>query len=202
MSLSIVERKIGEAFTCKVRGTPKKIVVYPATKEGGCEGCIFRGHEPNLQCTILEYDTGPCDADQRVDHRNVIFKELIPDQFELMRTIICRLALEWCSTQISRRQLYQGVYIVTKNLYPMEMNIIRNSPANILRNKNNLTPFWNKLRELIQKKMKPITVKDMIEYLGTLAPDYELHCFNDGEPIRVKDSTTDHEKKIVELQFE
>ena len=84
----------------------------------------------------------------------------------------------------------------------MEMNIIRNSPANILRNKNNLTPFWNKLRELIQKKMKPITVKDMIEYLGTLAPDYELHCFNDGEPIRVKDSTTDHEKKIVELQFE
>lgn len=50
--------------------------------------------------------------------------------------------------------------------------------------------------------MKPITIKDMIEYLGTLAPDYELHCFNDGEPIRVKDSTTDHEKKIVELQFE
>lgn len=196
-----VERKVGDVFTCEVRGTPKQVVTYPATNGNACDGCVFHS-QGHVYCLSQDKTIGACDASDRRDDKNVIFKELLPDQFELMRTIICRLALEWVKGRPGRGKFYQGVYIVTKNLYPIEMSIIRNSPANILKNKDNLTPFWDKLRELIYKRMKPITVRDMIEYLGTLPPDYELHCFNDGEPIRVKDSTTDHEKKIVELQFE
>jgi hypothetical protein len=197
----LVEHKVGEVFICNVRGTPKQVVTYPAQKSTVCTGCIFQ-NSGRILCMTENKIIGPCDSTDRTDQKDVIFKEVIPDQFELMRTIICRLALEWVKAHPGRGKFYQGVYIITKGLYPIEMSIIRNSPANILKNKDNLTPFWDKLRELINKRMKPITVKDMIEYLGTLPPDYELHCFNDGEPIRVKDSTTDHEKKIVELQFE
>lgn len=196
------ERKIGEFFKCLVRGQTKTVVTYPLSNpKDGCKGCVFYGID-KVTCMPQNAVLGPCDATEREDHKDVIFKEIIPNQFELMRTIICRLALDWVRHRVGRGKFYQGVYIVTKNLYPAEMAIIRNSDANILKNKDDLTPFWKKLKELISKRMKPITVRDMIEYLGTLPPDYELHCFNEGEPIRVKDSTTNHAEKLVDLQFE
>lgn len=95
---------------------------------------------------------GPCESTERSDHKDIIFKEVLPDQFELMRTIICRQALEWLRQHPNQTKFHFAVYFVTKELFPIESAIIRNSSASIAKNKENLTPFWEKLKELINKK--------------------------------------------------
>lgn len=199
---SLNERKVGDKLTCTIRGEEKTIVAYPSSEaKSSCEGCIFKNSNC-VTCLPFVELLGPCESTERSDHKDIIFKEVLPDQFELMRTIICRQALEWLRQHPNQTKFHLAVYFVTKELFPIESAIIRNSSASIAKNKENLTPFWEKLKELINKKMKPITVEDFIEYLQTFPKDYELHCFNDGEPIRVTNSETNHEQKMISLHFE
>lgn len=198
----LVERRIGLPFQYLAEsGHAKTLIAWPAKETALCDGCYFKTATA-LQCKGEERQIGNCEAEVRSDHKDVIFKEVLSTQFELMRLLIVTGAKQWVEDHPQRGKFWMGVYITAKNLLPREMMIIRNSPANILSHKDNLLPFWRKLKELINNRMKPITVKDFIDYLSCLPPDYELHCFNDGEPIQFKDSETDHQEKRVILEFE
>lgn len=199
---TLVERKIGEKIECMFNGELKTVVAYPAPADSmNCEGCVFKPAS-TIKCLPFYNLIGACERYGRSDKKDIIFKEIVPNQFEMMRTMICRLSLEWLKAHPTQTKFHYAVYMVTRELFPLESAIIRNSEASILKNKENLTPFWEKLKELINKKMNPITIKDFIEYLQTFPEDYELHCFNDGEPIRASNSETVHDKKIVVLHFE
>ena len=199
----MTEKQIGKPFAFQ-QNNKKSVVLlgWPAGyTKNACDGCYFQNFL-KLECRGYEHILGPCDAFDRTDHKNIIFKELKYGPFAAIKEFLLQKANEWVKLHPKSGKIWQGLWIVGREFFPVEMHTIQQTEHSLSKVRDNLALFWQDFETLISKKMKPITVKDFKEYLQSLPDNYEILFSSEGEPLRFLDAETDHKDQQVVLTFE
>ena len=185
------ERKLGVPFIYK--DGSKNVTLVPYKTNGtNCDGCYFK-RGLSLACIDIQdgknlLEIGPCDCFDRVDKTSVVFKESLETNGDLIKQAISWDAYKWVELHKNQKaKFWMGVYLKAKKLFPKEIRAIIKTDNSPWKNKDNLAPFWDTFVKLINKRMKPITVKDLRELIADQPDEAEVAFIDDGSPVSIAD---------------
>lgn len=195
-----MERKIGVPFLLELSSKSVLLVPMKAEHTNACEGCYFKeGHYLNCLDVKKEQNLlklGSCDSIERADHTNIVFKEVLPTFGEQIKQSLAWEAYKWTECHKNQKAKYwMGVYLKAKERFPWEIRRLIKTEGSPWKHKENLAPFWETFINLINKRMKPITIKDLKELIAEQPDDAEVVFLDEGTPVSISDIELDTKKE-------